>query len=209
MVNSSPARKARQLGESVQIAASNATSPLEAENTDSKGYIRAKAKSNKRKESRTQAQKSPESKRYLESLPPEILDLVLNNIKDSQNTSALGRTSKAFYHVMMPRLYRRVDAKGVWCRAHISRLIRTLEPHLTIAQKRQLRRECNQQGQEERYAVELDEQARPIYASYVRQLVTGVARPGPNHLHIVNRYVEEAFQNLNNLEMVEIRLLTK
>ncbi len=109
---------------------------------------------------------------------------------------------------MMPRLYERIVVAAMY-HAHIPKLIRTLEPHLTIAQKKQLKKEGKYKGQQERYPSGLDEKARPTCASYVRQMIVGVADPGRNHKYIVDRYVEEAFRNMENLEIVETRVFTE
>lgn len=109
---------------------------------------------------------------------------------------------------MMPRLYDRIAVAAMF-HAHIPKLIRTLEPHLTIAQKKQLKKEGKYKGQQERYPTGLNESAKPICATYVRQMIVGAADPGKKHRYIVDRYVEEAFKNMNNLEIVETRILTK
>jgi hypothetical protein len=108
----------------------------------------------------------------------------------------------------MPRLYGRIAVAAMF-HAHIPKLIRTLEPHLTIAQKKKLKKEGRYKGQQERYPSGLDEEAKPICASYVRQMVVGVSDPGRKHNYIVDRYVEEVFKNMNNLEIVETWILTK
>jgi hypothetical protein len=109
---------------------------------------------------------------------------------------------------MMPQLYGRVAVAAMF-HAHIAKLIRTLEPHLTIAQKKQLKKEGKYKGQQDRYRTGLDEHAKPICAAYVRQIVVGVADPGKKHKYIVDRYVEEAFKNFDNLETIETRVMTK
>lgn len=74
----------------------------------------------------------------------------------------------------MPRLYNRVAVAAAY-HAHIPKLIRTLEPHLTIAQKKQLKKEGKYKGQQERYPSGLSEKARPICATYVSQMIVGMA----------------------------------
>ncbi|KAK9778944.1 putative F-box domain-containing protein [Seiridium cardinale] len=144
----------------------------------------------------------------ISSLPPEVLSMVLGNIRDLPAMAALGRTSKRFYSLTMPALYDRIAVAAMF-HAHIPKLIRTLEPHLTIAQKKQLKKEGKYKGQQERFPTGLDERARPVCAEYVRRLVVGVADPGKKHKYIVLRYVEEALKNMENLEIVETRILTK
>ncbi|KAF4974211.1 hypothetical protein FZEAL_8849 [Fusarium zealandicum] len=108
----------------------------------------------------------------------------------------------------IPRLYKRVTVAAMF-HAHIQTLIRTLEPHLTVAQKKQLKKEGKYKGQQERYSNLLGEHAKPFCADYVRQLVIGVSDPGRKHAFIVDRYLEEALQNFRNLEIVETRVLTE
>ncbi|KAK8129124.1 hypothetical protein PG984_010232 [Apiospora sp. TS-2023a] len=140
----------------------------------------------------------------ISSLPPEIFTMVLGNIDahDHRTMNALGRTNKAFYALMMPRLYGRVVLHAQY-HAHIAKLIRTLEPLLTIAQKKQLMREGKYKGQQENgYPAVFDEDAKPICAKHVRQLVMGLVEPGRKHLPMVHRYLEEALKTLDNLEVI-------
>lgn len=138
----------------------------------------------------------------LSGLSPEILALIADNIVDTITMSALSRTSKKFYAFMTPRLYHRV-AVSVPYHAHIPRMIRALEPHLTVRQKKQLKKEGKYRGQQERYPVGLDEAKVPICASYVSQLVLSYTDPGKKHINCVLRYYEEALRNMKNLEIVE------
>lgn len=109
---------------------------------------------------------------------------------------------------MMPLLYNRVAVAAMF-HAHIARIIRTLEPILSIAQKRQLRKEGKYKGQQERYWTRFDPNMTPHCAAHVRQMVVGVANPGRKHNYIVHRYIEEAFKNTKNLEIVEAYFLTE
>lgn len=53
------------------------------------------------------------------TLPPECLNMVLDNIKAPTEMSALGRSSKTFYSLMMPRLYGRIAVAAMF-HAHVS-----------------------------------------------------------------------------------------
>lgn len=108
---------------------------------------------------------------------------------------------------MMPLLHKRLAVAAAY-HAHIPKLIRALEPHLTIKQKKQLKKEGKYKGQQERYSNDLDANEVPTCASYVRQLVVGWSDPGRKHEYIVHRYVEEALQNMVNLEILEVSFLT-
>ncbi|ETS83800.1 hypothetical protein PFICI_05676 [Pestalotiopsis fici W106-1] len=141
-------------------------------------------------------------------LPPEILHMILGSISDQKDMSALGRTSKMFYSVMMPRLYGRVVVASMF-HAHIAKLIRTLEPLLSIAQKKQLKKEGKYKGQQEKYPTGLNEKAIPACAGYAKQFVVGYCNPGRKHDYICYRYVEEALKVLKNLEVLDIVILNK
>ncbi|KAK8104894.1 hypothetical protein PG999_008253 [Apiospora kogelbergensis] len=143
------------------------------------------------------------SKDLISSLPPEIMAMILEVIDHRPSMSALGRTSKGFHDVTMPHLYSRVILHAN-CHAQIAKFIRTLEPLLTVAQKKQLMREGKYKGQQlAGYPAGLDEQARPSCARHVRQLVVGRADPGRKHDFILVRYIEEAFRTLENLEIIQ------
>ncbi|KAH7009707.1 hypothetical protein EDB80DRAFT_641816 [Ilyonectria destructans] len=169
-----------------------------------KGKGKGKDKS-KEPPARTQL---PSSNDALSSLPPEILHMILNHIESPSAIGRLGRTCKSYYSIMMPRLHKRIAIAAMF-HAHIQKLIRGLEPYLTIAQKKQLKRDGKYKGQQERYSSHLDENLKPACADYVRQIVVGVSDPGRKHQYIVHRYLDEAFKNLSNLEIVETRVLTK
>ncbi|QDS71999.1 hypothetical protein FKW77_001758 [Venturia effusa] len=105
------------------------------------------------------------SKDALSSLTPELLYMVLDNIKDSSTIGRLARTSKLYYSIMMPLLHKRLAVAAPY-HAHIAKLIRTLEPYLTITQKRLLKAEGKYKGQQERYSSDLDVNEVPTCASY-------------------------------------------
>lgn len=129
-------------------------------------------------------------------------------MESMSDMSKLSRTNKRYYSIIGPRLYRRSIIAAMF-HAHIPKVIRALEPHLTIAQKRQLKKEGKYKGQKERYSSRLDQHATPTCAAYVKQMVVGVCSPGRKHEYIVRRYVEEAFKNMPNLEIIETCMLTE
>lgn len=135
---------------------------------------------------------------------------------------------------MMPRLYGRV-AVQVLHHTHAPKFIRHLEPYLTIAQKKQLKRDGRERAleatyppvsryrgtsrlmrggnfrqliektlkaQQKTYPAGLGQNETPTCSSYVRQLVIGFSRPGRGHNYIVERYIEETFKSMKNLEIV-------
>lgn len=109
---------------------------------------------------------------------------------------------------MMPLYHKRV-AVAAFYHAHIPRLIRILEPHLAINQKKQLKKEGKYKGQQEKYSGDLGANEVPTCASYAKQLVVGRSDPGRKHEYIVHRYVEEALKNMGNLEILDLSFLTK
>ncbi|RSM07062.1 hypothetical protein CEP52_005431 [Fusarium oligoseptatum] len=113
----------------------------------------------------------------LSPLPPEILNMILQSIDDRPTLGKLGRTSKKYYSIAMPYLYKQIAVAAMF-HAHIPKLIRALEPVLTIAQKKQLKKEGKYKGQQERFSSRLDENAKPLCADYVRSIVVGVCDPG-------------------------------
>lgn len=144
----------------------------------------------------------------LSSLSPEILEMIASNVTQKSAVGAMCWTSKLFYRLMIHRLYHRIAVAAMF-HAHIPKVIRTLEPHLSIKQKKQLKKEGKYKGQQEKYARGLDEDKIPICASQVRQMVIGASDPGRKHKYIVERYYEEALKNMTNIEILETRVVTK
>ncbi|RGP60783.1 rnilike protein [Fusarium sporotrichioides] len=144
----------------------------------------------------------------LSDLPPEIFSMVLNNMKEKSALSRLSRTCKKYYSLITPFLYRRIAVAAMF-HAHIGKLIRTLEPHLSIQQRKQLKKEGTYKGQKDVYPSNLRPQEKPVCADYVRQLVIGSVQAGKKHDYIVHRYVEETLKNTDNIEVFEALSLTQ
>ncbi|KAM0354393.1 hypothetical protein ACHAPU_001437 [Fusarium lateritium] len=144
----------------------------------------------------------------LSSLPREILDMILESIDDTKSLGRLSKTCKSYYALVTPQLYKRVD---VWVsyHAHIAKLIRTLDPLLSIEQKKQLKKDGAYKGQQESFPSKVDPGKKPEIVNFVRQALLGIGDPGKNHRHIVHRYVDEAMKNMPNLEVVETMLMTE
>jgi hypothetical protein len=109
---------------------------------------------------------------------------------------------------MAPRLHNRVVAVALY-HAHIQKLIRAIEPYLSIGVKKQLKKVGAYKGQQTEYPKDVDESAIPLCASHVRQLVIGAVDPGRKHQHICERCIEEALKSMKKLEIVDIMFLTK
>ncbi|KAJ3548774.1 hypothetical protein NM208_g852 [Fusarium decemcellulare] len=143
----------------------------------------------------------------LSTLPAEILQSILENVNHPPSMIKLACTSKRYYTLIMAVLHKRINvAVSFW--AHIPNVIRRLEPHLSIAQKKQLKREGKYKGQQEKFSTRLDPLAVPPCADYVRQMVIGNIDPGKKHKPIVLRYLEEVLKNLPNLEVIDTDELT-
>ncbi|KAG5655518.1 hypothetical protein KAF25_003855 [Fusarium avenaceum] len=141
-------------------------------------------------------------------LPAEILETILENVNHPPSMVKLACTSKRHYSIVMPVLHKRISVSiGFW--QHIPHLIRQIEPHLSIAQKKQLKREGKYKGQQEKFSTLLDPLAVPPCADYVRQVVIGGIDPGKKHKPVVMRYVEEVLKNVSNLEVIDACELTK
>jgi hypothetical protein len=120
----------------------------------------------------------------------------------------LSTTSKSYYLLVTPQLYKRLDVY-VTFHSHIAKLIRTLDPLLSIKQREQLKKEGTYKGQQESFSNKLDPQRIPGIASFVTEAMFGIGDPGKKHRYIVHRYVEEAMKNMKNLEIVETMLITE
>lgn len=117
-------------------------------------------------------------------------------------------TSKRYYALVMAIIHKRISVStSFW--AHIPHVIRRIEPHLSIAQKKQLKREGQYKGQQEKFSTRLDPNAVPPCASNVRQMIIGKIDPGKKHKPLVLRYFEEVLKNLHNLEAFDAEDLTE
>ncbi|KAF4451268.1 hypothetical protein F53441_5689 [Fusarium austroafricanum] len=136
----------------------------------------------------------------LSVLPAEILQLILENVRDNPSMVKLACTSKRYYSIASSIFHKRISVSvAFW--AHIPNVIRRIEPHLSIAQKKQLKKEGKYKGQQEKFSTRLDPDAVPPSADFVRQMIVGHIDPGKKHKPIVMRYLEEVMKNLHNLEV--------
>ncbi|KAM0410287.1 hypothetical protein ACHAPZ_000882 [Fusarium culmorum] len=134
------------------------------------------------------------------SFPPEILNLVIAKIEDTKSLGNLSKTCKAFHSLVIPQLYKRVQG-FVTYHAHIAKLIRTIEPLLTIEQRKQLKKEGQYKGQQESFPDKADDKKKPEIADFVRQAMLDIISPDKKHGYIVYRYAEELLKSINNLEV--------
>ncbi|OAA76219.1 hypothetical protein LEL_05903 [Akanthomyces lecanii RCEF 1005] len=143
---------------------------------------------------------------FLEKMPIEILAMILDCVADKRNLIKLCRTSKFLYELLMPRVHRRVIVSAMHY-AQIKAMIQTVEPYLSIRQRRELRAQKAYAGQQERYPTGQDEDKIPDGARFVRELVVGQSNPGKKHDVFVHRYVEEFVKNMTAVEVLEIEML--
>ncbi|CAJ0551309.1 Ff.00g112390.m01.CDS01 [Fusarium sp. VM40] len=144
----------------------------------------------------------------LSSLPAEVLNMILKNVDDTKSLGNLSATSKSYYALVTPQLYKRID---VYVTSHpqIAKFIRNLDPLLSIKQREQLKTEGTYKGQRESFSNKLDPKKVPELASFVTEAMFGIGDPGRKHRYIVHRYMEEAMKNMKNLEIVETLLVTE
>ncbi|KAH7185153.1 uncharacterized protein B0J16DRAFT_340956 [Fusarium flagelliforme] len=176
--------------------------------TETEATQRAKRKKKDRSKAKVpnihlRRQQAPStSEDALSVLPAEIQFNILHHIDDSRAMINLACTSQRYYNLAMSIVHNHIAVR-VGFFAHIPKVIRRLEPHLSIAQKKQIRREGRYKGQQERFSSLLDRNAVPKCALNVRQMTIGGIDPGKKHRPIVVRYLEEVLKNLTNLEVLD------
>lgn len=144
---------------------------------------------------------------FLETFPLEIQELIFDEISEKKTLAALCRTCRALYPRAMPRLHRRVIVSAMHF-GQIPGMIQTVEPYLTIHQRRDLRKLGKYKGQQETYPAGVDENKVPDCAGFVEELVIGDTNPGKKHDKIVHRYIEEFVKNVTNVRIVGAGMLT-
>ncbi|KAJ6784658.1 hypothetical protein PWT90_03221 [Aphanocladium album] len=145
----------------------------------------------------------------LEQMPMEILDMILDGVADKRTFVTMCRTSKFFYELLMPRIHRRVVVSAKH-HAQIKAMIQTVEPYLSVRQRREPRAEKAYAGQQERCppAGQDDEDKIPDGVRFVRELFVGLSVPGDKHDAFVHRYMEEFVKNTAaGVEVLEVEML--
>ncbi|KAI3580469.1 hypothetical protein IWW34DRAFT_429375 [Fusarium oxysporum f. sp. albedinis] len=133
---------------------------------------KTKSKANATAEIETQKETVPIPDDVLSVLPAEILQQILESVNDPKSMVKMACTSKRYYALVMAIIHKRISVStSFW--AHIPHVIRRIEPHLSIAQKKQLKREGQYKGQQEKFSTRLDPNAVPPCASNVRQMIIG------------------------------------
>ncbi|RSL58235.1 hypothetical protein CEP54_007893 [Fusarium duplospermum] len=77
-----------------------------------------------------------------------------------------------------------------------------------MSQRKELWRERQHKGQQNRFPRGVDEDEIPYCASRVRQLTFGILAQRRSHLYLAHRCLEEASKNMQNAEIVDVGYLT-
>ncbi|KAL3601209.1 hypothetical protein FPOAC2_05465 [Fusarium poae] len=154
---------------------------------------------------RVPGQSAPED--ALSILPAEIQQNILAYVNDTKSMINLARTSRRYYAIAMAITHNHIAVK-VYYYAHISKVFRLLEPHLSITQKKELKKLGKYKGRQDRFSSRLDQDAVPGCAQQVRQMTIGSINPGTKHKKVVLRTLEEVLKNLTNLEVLDTTELT-
>ncbi|CAG8978307.1 hypothetical protein HYALB_00005893 [Hymenoscyphus albidus] len=129
------------------------------------------------------------SQNQLSSLPPDSRDPKIDfgqyHRLFQQYMHWDEHVNPCIYILMATRMYGRITGGSAF-RAQMCKLIRTLEPHLSIAQERQLKRKGIYGGLEERDPDSVDQKAKPNCATCV-----------------------QGMKNMDNLQVVEMSVHTK
>lgn len=148
--------------------------------------------------------KRASSKDALSVLPTEIQLKILQYLDDFRAMINLACTSKRHYNLAMSVVHKHIAVKVGSLDHDISNFIRRLEPHLSIAQKKQLKREGRYEGQQEMFSDLVDPDVVPTCALNARQMTIDGIHPGRKQEPIVFRYLEEILKNLKNLKVLDI-----
>ncbi|KAF5563902.1 hypothetical protein FPHYL_4929 [Fusarium phyllophilum] len=186
-------------GKKVPVKKVKATRPADA---------KAKSKLNATAQAEAVSETIPVPDDVLSVLPAEILQQILESVNDPKSMVKMACTSKRYYAVVMAIIHKRISVSTYFW-AHIPHVIRRIEPHLSIAQKKQLKREGQYKGQQDKFSTLLDPNAVPSCASNVRQMIIGKIDPGKRHKPFLLRYFEEVLKNLHNLEVFDAKDLTE
>ncbi|KAF4958090.1 hypothetical protein FGADI_2648 [Fusarium gaditjirri] len=185
-------RKAPAEDEKVEPTTKGKKAPTNRLKATKPADAKANLKVNATAEIETQKETLPAPDDVLSVLPAEILQQILES---------------RYYALVMAIIHKRISVStSFW--AHIPHVIRRIEPHLSIAQKKQLKREGQYKGQQEKFSTLLDPNAVPSCASNVRQMIIGKIDPGKRHKPFLMRYFEEVLKNLHNLEVFDAEDLT-
>ncbi|CVL03676.1 uncharacterized protein FMAN_15060 [Fusarium mangiferae] len=201
-------RKAPAEDEKDESTAKGKKAPTKKAKATTSAGRKTKPKANAAAEIETEDETVPVPDDVLSVLPAEILQQILESVNDSRSMVKMACTSKRYYAVVMAIIHKRISVSTYFW-AHIPHVIRRIEPHLSIAQKKQLKREGQYKGQQEKFSTLLDPTAVPSCASNVRQMIIGKIDPGKRHKPFLLRYFEEVLKNLHNLEVFDAKDLTQ
>ncbi|KAM0346323.1 hypothetical protein ACHAPU_005754 [Fusarium lateritium] len=133
-------------------------------------------------------------------LPVEIFTLIFENVQDKRTLSRLGRTCRRFYLLVNPILYRQICVAAAY-HAHIDRFIRTIEPHLSIRQRKQLKKEGKYMGQQQTYSETISPEEKPAYVSKKDLVELGLFGSILGHIGDGNFHETILFENKQHKEV--------
>jgi hypothetical protein len=107
----------------------------------------------------------------------------------------------------MPRLHRRITIPAA-IDGDITQLVRTINPYLTVVQRKQLEAEGRIKGNQKKYQVGPQDKVVPRCAYFVKELIVHVDAYEKRNVYIVEEYIQALTRNLPNLETVQTRVIT-
>lgn len=111
---------------------------------------------------------------------------------------------RSYLHIFTSRV-----SVDVAYHSDITKFIRNIEPHLSIRQRKQLKKEGKYSGQQDEYPSNLGPEEKPTCAEHVRQLSVSHLNPDRKNAQILYRYIEEALQNMRNIEVLEFETINE
>ncbi|RVD86111.1 uncharacterized protein DFL_004405 [Arthrobotrys flagrans] len=151
-------------------------------------------------------------KRRRVSSPIDVWHMIADFIptQDTQTLSALSRVSKTLYQNLTGRLYRDLIVAAPSNRNFMG-CIEVLERYVSTSQRDSLRTNIPNPGPGNPSTLMIPASATPknadpdlvpYCARYVKRLLVGWSNPGPGRTHILTAYLEQALENLTELEVL-------
>ncbi|KAF3082707.1 hypothetical protein TWF569_004735 [Orbilia oligospora] len=144
--------------------------------------------------------------------PVDVWHMIADFIpsQDTQTLSVLTRVSKTLYKTLSARLYRDLIVAAPSNR-NFPGCIKVLDRYVSISQRDSLRTNIPNPGPGPISALlsiattipeNTDQNLVPYCARYVKRLLVGWSNPGPERLPILTACLEQAFENLTELEVL-------
>ncbi|KAK6508740.1 hypothetical protein TWF506_010817 [Arthrobotrys conoides] len=144
--------------------------------------------------------------------PVDVWHIIADFIptQDTQTLSVLTRVSKTLYKTLSSRLYRDLIVAAPSTR-NFPGCIKVLDRYVSISQRDSLRTNIphpvpghisNFLGPATAVSENTDQNLVPYCARYVKRLLVGWSNPGPERIPILTACLEQAFENLTELEVL-------